>query len=306
MQTEATLAQSDVSELDLVKRCQAGDTEAFDELVTRYRTRVFGMIYNMVHSEQDAWDLAQESFLKAWRSIGRFRGQSSFYTWIYRIVMNVTIDWLRKKRVKGGGAEFDDAIQLREIEPASKTVPKTEALPPEAMERDEIRVRIEKAIGQLSPEHRAVILMKEIDEMQYHEIAEAKNLGELLKRELTARPLTNEEFFSHHLRERIVQESGEQPRKRARGSSTSSWWTIPRLLWAGTASLAVFLICTVLVMRQERPAEESQYLTQILNARVDPVVSPNATVSIFEVKQDRATVLWTEGLQSLPADYAAK
>ena len=138
------------------------------------------------------------------------------------------------------------------------------------------------------------------------EKAEAKKLGELLKRELTARPLTNEEFFSHQLRERIVQKSGEQPRKRARGSSTSSWWTIPRLLWAGTASLAVFLICTILVMRQERPAEESQYLTQILNARVDPVVSPNATVSIFEVKQDRATVLWTEGLQSLPADYAAK
>jgi anti-sigma factor RsiW len=138
------------------------------------------------------------------------------------------------------------------------------------------------------------------------EKAEAKKLGALLKRELSAHPLQNEEFFSHQLRERIVQESGEQPRERARRSATSTWWTIPRLLWAGTASLAVFLICTVLVMRQERPAEESQYLTQILNARVDPVVSPNATVSIFEVKQDRATVLWTEGLQSLPADYAAK
>jgi RNA polymerase sigma factor (sigma-70 family) len=129
MQTEATLAQSDVSELDLVKRCQAGDTEAFDELVTRYRTRVFGMIYNMVHSEQDAWDLAQESFLKAWKSIGRFRGQSSFYTWIYRIVMNVTIDWLRKKKIKGGDAEFDDAIQLREIDPASKTFRKRKRCP---------------------------------------------------------------------------------------------------------------------------------------------------------------------------------
>ena len=189
MQTEATLAQSDVSELDLVKRCQAGDTEAFDALVTRYRTRVFGMIYNMVHSEQDAWDLAQESFLKAWKSIGRFRGQSSFYTWIYRIVMNVTIDWLRKKQVKGAGAEFDDAIQLREIDPASKTVPKTEALPHQAMERDEIRARIQKAIGQLSPEHRAVILMKEIDEMQYHEIAEALgcSIGTVMSRLFYAR-----------------------------------------------------------------------------------------------------------------------
>src|ERR1700757_2546034 len=165
MQTEATLPQSDVSELDLVKRCQAGDTEAFDELVTRYRTRVFGMIYNMVHSEQDAWDLAQDSFLKAWRSIGRFRSQSSFYTWIYRIVMNVTIDWLRKKQVKGGGAEFDDAIQLTQIEPASRTVPKAETPPYKQMENEEIRARIEAAIDQLSPEHRAVILMKEMEDM---------------------------------------------------------------------------------------------------------------------------------------------
>jgi hypothetical protein len=138
------------------------------------------------------------------------------------------------------------------------------------------------------------------------EKAKAKKLGELLKRELTMHPLKNEEFFSHQLRERIVRESGGQLQERARRSPACNWWTIPRLLWAGTASLAVFLICTVLVVRQERPAEESQYLTQILNARVDPVVSPNATVSIFEVKQDRATVLWTEGLQSLPADYAAK
>src|SRR3954454_11079076 len=146
MNTEATAAQSDVSETDLVKRCQEGDSEAFDELVTRYRTRVFGMIYNMVHNEQDAWDLAQDSFIKAWKSIGRFRGQSSFYTWIYRIVMNVTIDWLRKKQVKGGGAEFDDAIQLKEIDPASKTVPKPDALPFEHMEQSEIRGEIDRAI----------------------------------------------------------------------------------------------------------------------------------------------------------------
>ena len=189
MQTEATPAQADVSELDLVKQCQAGDTEAFDELVARYRTRVFGMIYNMVHSEQDAWDLAQDSFFKAWKSIGRFRGQSSFYTWIYRIVMNVTIDWLRKKHVKGAGTEFDDATQLREVDPASKTLPKTAALPFEMMQRHEIRARIEKAIAQLSPEHRAVILMKEIEDMQYNEIAEAIgcSIGTVMSRLFYAR-----------------------------------------------------------------------------------------------------------------------
>ena len=139
------------------------------------------------------------------------------------------------------------------------------------------------------------------------EKADAKQLGELLKRELGARTLTNEDFFSHQLRERIEQETGEGSRASAvRRGENSSWWTIPRLLWIGTVSLAVFLVCTFLVMQNEKLGEESQYLTQILNARVDPVISPNATVSIFEVKQDRVTVLWTEGLQSLPADYAAK
>src|SRR5207247_10252027 len=89
------------------------------------------------------------------------------------------------------------------------------------------------------------------------EKAEAKKLGELLKREVSAHPLKNEEFFSHQLRERIVQESGEQRRERARRSPTSSWWTIPRLVWAGTDSLDVFLVCTAVVMHQARSAEEA-------------------------------------------------
>jgi hypothetical protein len=135
------------------------------------------------------------------------------------------------------------------------------------------------------------------------EKAEAKKLGAILKRELGAPALANEEFFSHQLSERIRESSAASAE---RETIASTWWTIPRMLWTGTASLAVFLIFTIFVMRDKNPVEESQYLTQILNARVDPVVSPNATVSMFEVKQDRVTVLWTEGLQSLPADYAAK
>ena len=189
MDTEATAAEADVPELDLVRQAQAGETEAFDQLVSRFRTRVFSMIYNMVHNEQDAWDLAQDSFLKAWKSIARFRGQSSFYTWLYRIVMNVTIDALRKKQVKGTGAEFNDAIQLKEIDPASRTVPHSDALPHERMQHREIRERIEAAIAQLSPEHRAVILMKEIEDMQYHEIAESLgcSIGTVMSRLFYAR-----------------------------------------------------------------------------------------------------------------------
>ena len=103
--------------------------------------------------------------------------------------MNVTIDWLRKKQVKGGGAEFDDGIQLKEIDPDSKKAPKPDALPYETMERSDIRTRIDKAIAQLSPEQRAVILMKEIDEMQYHEIAEALgcSIGTVMSRLFYAR-----------------------------------------------------------------------------------------------------------------------
>jgi RNA polymerase sigma-70 factor (ECF subfamily) len=189
MNKEATPAEADVSELELVQRCQDGDTAAFDQLVSRYRTRVFGMIYNMVHNEQDAWDLAQESFLKAWKSIARFRGQSSFYTWIYRIVTNVTIDWLRKKQIKGGGAEFNDEVQVREIDPAARTLPKADALPHQRMEQGEIRERINQAIAQLSPDHRAVILMKETEGMQYHEIAEALgcSIGTVMSRLFYAR-----------------------------------------------------------------------------------------------------------------------
>ncbi len=135
------------------------------------------------------------------------------------------------------------------------------------------------------------------------EKADVRKLGALLKREVGVSAFANEEFFSHQLRERILESSVPSAKREA---NASTWWTIPRLLWTGTASLAVFLIFTIFVIRDKNPAEESQYLTQILNARVDPVVSPNATVSMFEVKQDRVTVLWTEGLQSLPADYAAK
>jgi len=103
--------------------------------------------------------------------------------------MNVAINWIRKKQVKSGGTEFDEATQLKEIDPASKTAPKADALPYETMERGEIRERIDQAIAQLTPEHRAVILMKEIEEMQYHEIAEALecSIGTVMSRLFYAR-----------------------------------------------------------------------------------------------------------------------
>jgi anti-sigma factor RsiW len=129
-----------------------------------------------------------------------------------------------------------------------------------------------------------------------------QKLGALLKQELGAEVLRNEEFFSHQIRERIAREQGARDRAHA----TRTWWTVPRLALSGAVSLALFMLCAVFVVRDKNPAEQSQYLTQILNARVDTTVSPNATISIFETPEDKVTVLWVEGLQSLPSDYAAK
>jgi RNA polymerase sigma-70 factor (ECF subfamily) len=78
-------------DLELIHRSQAGDTEAFGELVTKYRAKIYAMLYGMVRNENDAWDLAQEGFLQAWRSIHKFEGRSSFYTWLYRLTVNLAM-----------------------------------------------------------------------------------------------------------------------------------------------------------------------------------------------------------------------
>jgi RNA polymerase sigma-70 factor (ECF subfamily) len=175
-------------ELQLVARAQSGDTSAFNELVTRYRTRAFSMIYNMVRNEQDAWDLAQEGFFKAWKSIGRFRGQSSFFTWLYRILMNVTIDWTRRKQIEAG-TEFDDSIGLKNVEPGSLTTPRGELEPAAKLSDREIRERIDAAIAKLSAEHKQVITLREIEGLEYQEIAEVMDcsIGTVMSRLFYAR-----------------------------------------------------------------------------------------------------------------------
>ena len=130
----------------------------------------------------------------------------------------------------------------------------------------------------------------------------AKQVGSLLRERAMA--LSNADFFSHQLRERLDREN--VPVRSEVDAMQAGWWTIRRLLWGGITSLAVFAICTVLVFHDRTPSSQSQYLTQILEYRVDPTVSPNATISMFEKKDDHVTVLWVDGLQSLPPEYAAK
>lgn len=182
-------AENEPSDSDLVERSQAGDMRSFDQLVTRYRGKVYAMIVNMIHNEADAWDLAQDAFVKAWKALPRFEARSNFYTWLYRIAHNVTYDWLRKRKVRGDGTEFDDSIRMDSIESAAPTAPKGIARPDENVENSELRFRIESAISKLSPDHRAVILLKEVDGLKYQEIADTVgcSIGTVMSRLFYAR-----------------------------------------------------------------------------------------------------------------------
>lgn len=161
----------DLDERELVRQCQTGDTVAFGELVVRYRNKVYTMVYAMVQNEQDALDLAQEGFLRAWRAIHRFKGRSSFYTWLYRIVRNVAVDSLRRRRIYADG-EFDDRTAIANVVLGAQTTPSAAPLPAKELQRKEIRQQVNEAIAQLPPIHRAVIVLKELECLQYNEIAE--------------------------------------------------------------------------------------------------------------------------------------
>jgi hypothetical protein len=130
-------------------------------------------------------------------------------------------------------------------------------------------------------------------------------LGALLKGQLQAPAMGNEEFFHHQLRERIARETTDTPSEEP-SAERATWWSIPRLVWLGASSLAIFAVCAFFVLRDAPAPDQSEYLTQILNSRVDPEVSPGATISTFQTKDDRVTVLWVDGLKSLPSEYAAK
>ena len=133
---------------------------------------------------------------------------------------------------------------------------------------------------------------------------DALKLGAFLKEQLTAPALSNAEFFNHQLRQQIEAESAPVARP-AEPQIRETWWSISRLIWTGATSLAIFAVCTFFVMREEPSTMQSSLTTQILSTRIDPVLSPNATISMFESKEDKATVLWIDGLQSLPSEYAS-
>ncbi|HYY27741.1 MAG TPA: sigma-70 family RNA polymerase sigma factor [Chthoniobacterales bacterium] len=166
----------EVADLELVRRTKAGETEAFGQLVAKYRNKIFTFVYGMVRNEHDAWDLAQEAFLTAWRSSDQFEGRSSFYTWLHTVTKNVTFSFLRRKGHR-------QEVELNE------TIPSALPGPDADYQRSEIRERVNAAIANLSPEQRTVLVLKELEGLEYHEIAELLNLpiGTVMSRLFYAR-----------------------------------------------------------------------------------------------------------------------
>jgi RNA polymerase sigma-70 factor (ECF subfamily) len=162
---------------DLVDRARAGDHEAFRALFERYHRRAFGLALGVVRNSDDALDVVQDAFIKAHRHLGSFEGTSSFYTWLYRIVMNLSIDHLRKtKRVKNVDWDAAPGQQL-EAEAAAGDdglLPTfLDHHPGKTLIRKEMREQMSEALSGLSDNHRAVLVMRELEGLSYEEMAQA-------------------------------------------------------------------------------------------------------------------------------------
>jgi RNA polymerase sigma-70 factor (ECF subfamily) len=177
------------SDKALVQRCQEGDYQAFDALVTKHRGRVYAMIQNMVRNDADAWDLSQDVFLKVWKALPKFEARAQFSTWLYRITHNVVYDWMRKRKLETTGELEDSLLDGERIAAGARATPTQEARPDRAMENEELRLKIEAALDKISPEHREAIVLREVNGLEYKEIAEVMDcsIGTVMSRLFYAR-----------------------------------------------------------------------------------------------------------------------
>jgi RNA polymerase sigma-70 factor, ECF subfamily len=162
------------SDLAIVRRVQEGDVAAFDQLVLKYRGRVYSVVYNLTSNREDASDLTQDAFIKSFQSINRFQGQSSFFTWLYRIAVNSTLTHLRKNRLR----TFFSFEKINEDDKISSEViaalTDDTGADHETFAR-ELQEKLNEAMQKLSIRHRTVITLFEIDGLGHQEIAEIMN-----------------------------------------------------------------------------------------------------------------------------------
>ena len=160
----------------VVQRVQAGDVAAFDQLMLKYRERVFGVVYNLTANREDTADLTQDAFIKAFQAINRFNGQSSFFTWLYKIAVYTTLTHLRRNRLRS----FFSLEKLQEEDVGSKIL--DQVADKNTADRDtylhELQEKLNEAMQKLSIKHRTVISLFEIDGLSHTEIAQIMECSE--------------------------------------------------------------------------------------------------------------------------------
>jgi len=164
----------DVAERDLdwavVQKVQAGNVGAFDQLVQKYREPIFSVVYNMTGNREDASDLTQDAFIKAFQAIGRFKGKSSFFTWLYRIAVNGTMTFLKKNRRRRfvNYENINEEVAGAEILERLTAKNRTE----KGVLVRELQEKLNESLQKLSPKHRTVVVLHEIEGLEHAEIAE--------------------------------------------------------------------------------------------------------------------------------------
>lgn len=159
-------------DLTLVRQAQAGDANAYDELVRRYQRQIYGVVYHMTSHHEDANDLTQEAFVKAWQALKSFKGDSSFFTWIYRIAVNRTLNHLKQRKFRDG----KHAMSLNDLDVEAEHHPDLVALasdktPRRALALEELKEKLNVALQRLSENHRIVVTLHDIQGLPHDEIA---------------------------------------------------------------------------------------------------------------------------------------
>ena len=170
----------------LVRRSQKGSMEAFEVLVGRHRDKIYARAFSMMRNEDEAVDLSQEAWVKGWQRLKQFQGESSFVTWMTRIVINLCLDQLRKQ--KRQRAESIEQLE-EDLGGVERQMPTVTVNPTEGLERSELRRRIDDALGKLSYEHRTVLILHEFEDLEYKEIAKRMecSIGTVMSRLFYAR-----------------------------------------------------------------------------------------------------------------------
>ena len=173
--SEASVAPAPPDEVSIIEKARQGDAGAFTELVLRYERRIFRLAKNITRNDEDAEDVLQETFLKAYKHLPEFQGNSRFYTWIVRIAVNEALMKLRKRRP-------DRFVSLdEEIDTGEETVAREIAVwdgdPEQRYSREELRQILERAVESLRPTFRTVFLLRDVDELSTEETAAALGLS---------------------------------------------------------------------------------------------------------------------------------